>query len=57
MDKYNLLCISFFSSSSLFAERGDNFDWEELVDEKTEQLRAVFNERLSGMNKNLLNMI
>jgi hypothetical protein len=28
-------------------KRGDNFDWEELVDEKTEQLRAVFNERLS----------
>ncbi len=44
-----------YHAYSLFTERGDHFDWEELVDEKTEQLRTVFDEPLSGRNKNLLN--
>jgi hypothetical protein len=41
-----------FIPSSVFEQeeiekRGDHFDWEELVDEKTEQLRTVFDEPLS----------
>ncbi len=36
-----------------FIERGDSFDWEELVDKRTEELRTVFDEHLSGKNEKI----
>lgn len=46
MNKSNRSCIIVF-----FIERGDNFDWEELLDQEAVKRRIAVNELDPGMNQ------